>query len=354
MLVFCGDLHCGSSLRARSPQLAGDWARALKAMLAEILALHGEHGVEAVVLPGDVFHRESISGEEIAAFGAFAATLRSAGVRLLAIQGNHDYGGEHPLFAPLGAEDLDGRTVVLGDVAVHGIGHRTDQAEFKCLVAECPPCDILVVHTGFDWNLGFKGASALCNDEIPAHVGLALAGHVHKDGRRGRMVSLSSMVPTSFAEGDARYIWTYGAGTLSKREIPSRAISIVDVACEADLADLDDEITELSRAMASGGMRGRLGAALLARATPAMAAAVASREETSGGVLLVRGVLAADSALEPSCEGGGGAVLADAIPALLAGELVEIREAAAAICSGVQARAAAAELRRRLVARHVG
>lgn len=331
-VIVLGDVHIGVSMRALVEALRDDCPRALRAAGDIVARIHGERGVALVVLPGDVFHRNSINGDELETFRGFSSRMASLGIPVVAIQGNHDYNRGLPLVAAQGLQVLDGEGVSAGGMTIHGVGFDPDPAAFREKVAAVPPCHLLVLHTGFDWNLGYASASSLTDADIPAHVGLVAAGHVHKAERRGRMISLGAVHPVNFSESDPKLLWEFRMGAagveVSSHEIPSRRIAIVDVR--------DDFAVELLRATCAelAACVSLAGSAILARAVTSQAKAVDAVEAEYGRqVVFCRGSLSDEAeAVMEIPEEKTNMTLSDAIPTYISDARPDLREAADRIC----------------------
>jgi exonuclease SbcD len=82
--LHTGDWHVGKAIRGRSR--AGEFAAALD----EVVAIAVDEGVDAVLLAGDVYeHRAPAPEADALVFDAFLR-LHDAGIRVVAIPGNHD------------------------------------------------------------------------------------------------------------------------------------------------------------------------------------------------------------------------------------------------------------------------
>ena len=102
ILVF-NDLHLASA--APESRIDEDFPEELFELLDQIarLALHLQ--VRAIAIAGDIFHVRSRCGNEmLARLGAWCLRLRSAGIRVVAIPGNHDL--KHDRYETLGQQVL--------------------------------------------------------------------------------------------------------------------------------------------------------------------------------------------------------------------------------------------------------
>ena len=84
-ILHIGDIHLGSSLEgiSRNPEL--------KKVLASLVEMVKEEGIEAALLAGDIFDNGSPSNESLALYFNFLSGLQEAGCRqVVVIAGNHD------------------------------------------------------------------------------------------------------------------------------------------------------------------------------------------------------------------------------------------------------------------------
>lgn len=83
-LLHVSDLHIGKRVNGMS--LADDQRH----ILAQIIGLAQEHAVDALLVAGDIYDKASPSAEAVAMLDVFLSELAAAGIRVLAIPGNHD------------------------------------------------------------------------------------------------------------------------------------------------------------------------------------------------------------------------------------------------------------------------
>jgi len=82
--LHLADLHIGKRFHEVSLLADQDY------ILAQIAELAATHGVDAVLIAGDIYQKSMPSAEAMALFDAFLARLTAAGIKVYAISGNHD------------------------------------------------------------------------------------------------------------------------------------------------------------------------------------------------------------------------------------------------------------------------
>ena len=128
LLVHLSDIHLGRrqyGLEAR----ARDYEEAFMRAVGKVIELKESKGVEAVLVTGDIFDNpRPAPSTYLTAIRGFTM-LKNAGLRILAIRGNHDASATNPVDNPIQVlsssgllEYLDGGFVDLGGVRVIGVG----------------------------------------------------------------------------------------------------------------------------------------------------------------------------------------------------------------------------------------
>jgi len=148
--------------------------------LDQVADLAIEHKVEAVVLGGDLFHKNEIDGWSLEEAMIFCGRLREHGIAMYAIEGNHDRSPKVSFCHALGMIDL-GRVespVEISGITVMGLPPMS-ATKIQRAVAEVPPCQMLVLHSAFQHLLGFEGSYQLKSEDIPAHIKSVFVGDVH-------------------------------------------------------------------------------------------------------------------------------------------------------------------------------
>lgn len=197
MFYFGADLHAAHRIWIDRCAVTGDSGLAV-GQLRDLAA--GPDRPEAIVLGGDVTDAAETDGYVLDLLRGFMETCRTAGIPVYHITGNHDPAIDgRSIMEALGSQHIGGRTVAIGALRVHGLDYLAPD-RIRQALADVPPCDYLVMHQSCKHLLGY-GTGVLTDDDIPAHVGAVLVGHVHTQDSRGRIHSPGSMQPTSRDEG---------------------------------------------------------------------------------------------------------------------------------------------------------
>ena len=83
-LLHVSDLHIGK--RVNGISMVDDQ----RFILDRIVSIARENGVDALLVAGDIYDKASPSAEAVALFDAFLTQVAEAGIRVLAVPGNHD------------------------------------------------------------------------------------------------------------------------------------------------------------------------------------------------------------------------------------------------------------------------
>ncbi|GAA3621861.1 exonuclease SbcCD subunit D [Microlunatus ginsengisoli] len=94
-LLHTSDWHVGKTLKGRSR------LDEQRAVLAEIVALAKEHGVDAVLIAGDLYESVAPSADAQRLVVRTLLQLARAGIEVIAIAGNHDHGATFEAYRPL-------------------------------------------------------------------------------------------------------------------------------------------------------------------------------------------------------------------------------------------------------------
>ena len=159
--------------------------------LDRVLARISEVGPDGILLVGDLSRggrASDLSGYHQRLAAVFAS-VRSLGLPVLYVPGNHDLRGlEHP-------GNVDGDVATIGGLRVAGIGgagparfgfpYEWDEDEIRA--RSVPDCDLLLVHcpparTPLDvvYLRGTHVGSEAIRERAEAHVGLLVCGHIHE------------------------------------------------------------------------------------------------------------------------------------------------------------------------------
>lgn len=189
MIYVAADLHLREQTWKSRPDIFGDQYNAW-AQLCMTVAKDPE-GV--LVLAGDIFDTPYPSGVTEAAF--------SRGMRIMSghdcyfISGNHD-AEACPRAWIFGMEELGSTPVDLVEYngfKIGGIPFKRSAKELHAILENLPSMDMLVMHTGFRHLLGFEETWQLSAEDIPDHIGMVMAGHVHVHSEQGKVYSPGSL-----------------------------------------------------------------------------------------------------------------------------------------------------------------
>jgi DNA repair exonuclease SbcCD nuclease subunit len=175
MIAATADLHLSVRTWLGKRDLMYDAYTALNLVVDAVLA----NKADVLLIAGDVF--DTINPDPLTelAFQTGVSKLTSAGVRVLAVQGNHDRSTLYPRFQLFGAEPLSNEPTVINGVSFCGLDYQPSSNELLEKLAGIPECDVLVMHAPFKHLLGFEGKSQVCLTDIPAHVGCVVVGDIH-------------------------------------------------------------------------------------------------------------------------------------------------------------------------------
>ena len=270
-IMVAADLHVGKCFRS-TPEFQHDDELVLSRLAAACLESKQKHGTCSLILAGDVFHRDRITGREICLVKQMVTWLLGHGIPTSYVVGNHDMDPvatssddgvlmSHMLAS--GAFPLSTTPLYSDGFAICGINWGPRETMLEQL-DQLPPHHILVMHTAFKHLLGFDGSWSMdlsadfCTRQGPQSF--LICGDIHKyDVRPGANAegSFTFISPGSPAAQDISETSAHGAveitGTpaLSQiRHIPLgvRTVITVDLReVEADQAR--DQVSQALDAM---------------------------------------------------------------------------------------------------------
>ena len=179
MIFAMADLHIGAALRKRDPEFRDDSIQTLDKATDRMIEMAGGRPF-ALLLPGDVFDKDHVSGDSIQAFRKFVDRIEEAGGEVHAIEGNHDrQPNGTPLTAALGSRVLSHeRPTIVQGLRVCGVSYMPPE-RLREILPIIPDCDILLLHAPMKSLLGFESASGLLESEIPIGARCTIIGDVH-------------------------------------------------------------------------------------------------------------------------------------------------------------------------------
>ncbi len=180
-LIHCSDLHLDSKLEANlSPEKARQRGNELRHTFLRLVDYAVEHGVDAILIAGDLFDTERISSRTAAIL--LDAVEKAPGVEFLYLRGNHDEegnfaGGAQPANLKLFSNRWS--SYRYGNVVISGLewDGENDKAVYQELTLDRSDCNIVMLHGQVS---SVPGEGQIC---LPALRGkgidyLAL-GHIH-------------------------------------------------------------------------------------------------------------------------------------------------------------------------------
>lgn len=209
-LAVIGDCHVSELMYVHRPRIRGDAYRALSSVVDQIL---GMPGMVAAVFAGDCFDSRWPSPRDFKTMAAQIGRLHKAGMRVLAIQGNHDLWKDDPWMSLCGAEPLSGRTVDVGPLSISGMDYCVGKkfAELSDWMSRLHGTDVLVLHQSLSFLNSFDPCS-VDPEDIPDGVAMgAVCGHIHipeiRRSMSGRFaVSSGSTHPRTLAEPPGSFV----------------------------------------------------------------------------------------------------------------------------------------------------
>lgn len=175
MFVFTADNHI--NLRGLRPEIPlEDTIQPLRETVEYCLAQK-----LPLVLGGDLYDTNNPPARLVARVNEIMARMERNGLPVWAIQGNHDKDPETPwgVISP-GVQWLDGKTVTIGGLSVHGL----DFAPASIIaprISALPKVDVVVIHQALRQGLGFEDAWNCDLDWFdPLKTKNVLAGDLHR------------------------------------------------------------------------------------------------------------------------------------------------------------------------------
>jgi DNA repair protein SbcD/Mre11 len=127
--LHTADWHVGKTLKGR------DRLDEQKAVLAEIAAIAGANGVDAVLLAGDVYDSSAPSASAQQLVVQTLLAMRRAGAEVIVIAGNHDHGPTFEAYRPL---------MEVAGITVCGTYHSPDRGGVVRFAARSDGADVQV------------------------------------------------------------------------------------------------------------------------------------------------------------------------------------------------------------------
>jgi DNA repair exonuclease SbcCD nuclease subunit len=238
MIYFAPDLHIGHNIKKSCKLTATDSYLALGRMTDCILK---DKDAKAVVLPGDIFTKDTVNGKDIEAFTKFIDRLFEKGISVYTIQGNHD-NGEKSIAASLGTHDLNGKATVIDGSVIYGLDYRPSM-QLKEDIQEVPPCDVLVLHAGCFGIVEMQEMADITVEDIPKHVNNVVCGHIHRSTvfplrKSGLVVSPGVLHPNAVDQAPPYSLFKFDGHKFEPVYIENRKLVRIAADNEEDLVSL--------------------------------------------------------------------------------------------------------------------
>lgn len=173
LAVFSADTHLQPAAWTSEPELCGDALYSFEQLCAQ--AAH--YGVP-LILGGDIFDRNRPDPQTVA---AFVRTLQQYNIRLLYVQGDHDYDQteawpslyNNAIALQIQAVNLNPR------VCVAGVDFHTADKLPAALARVPPQAALLVTHQAWGELRPVGATAGRCSDLVPGHIRYVLSGDTH-------------------------------------------------------------------------------------------------------------------------------------------------------------------------------
>ncbi|MFP3895895.1 MAG: exonuclease SbcCD subunit D [Anaerolineales bacterium] len=232
--LHAADIHLGYQ-QYNSKERYNDFARAFEQMADDAI----DHEVDSVLLAGDLFHKRTVDPRTLLQATLVLERLQDQGIRVLAIEGNHDRSPENEGFSwldyltemnlltllsaqyegddlvcPPWSHENGGCYIDLGDVRVMGIRYcgariprviRDLSETLETLEGQRPPFTVLMLHAGLEDVLPNYGGTLTHAqlETLRPHVDYLALGHIHKPYKRdGWIYNPGSLESNSVTESE--------------------------------------------------------------------------------------------------------------------------------------------------------
>lgn len=235
--IHIADLHLGYA-QYGSEERYWDYFRSFQRCVDDVI----EERVDFLLIAGDIFHQRSISPQTLMLATNQLERLRSAGIPVVAVMGNHeqphyrerfswlDYLAGRGLLTLLKATYEEGELALhpcqngrggyidLGPARIYGIGYHGSAmskvvGDLPALLERLhaggrPPLTILLMHAGVEGMMprigaGFANLTYEQISPLRSHIDYVALGHIHKpDAREEWLFNPGCLEPTSFPEAE--------------------------------------------------------------------------------------------------------------------------------------------------------
>lgn len=267
-LLHSADLHLDSPLRAqalKNPTLAASLHVASRTALARLIDAAIAHGVDALLLAGDIFDNSVADVTSRAALAAELGRLGRANIPAVLIRGNHDALLDHDRYGPLGSNvtllTRDAPTLHIQGAAIHGLSfdarHMTHSTLPEYPAPEPGRINVGMMHTSLNGAAGHDPYAPCALADLLAHgYDYWALGHIHKRGeyRGDRALAVMPGIPQgrSIREpglGSATLVEIDSDGARA-REVPVALLGFAQVALDlSSAATQGDQIDRMADAL---------------------------------------------------------------------------------------------------------
>lgn len=155
-------------------------------MLWNIESIAYSNTVDAVILAGDVFNTPHPPGSAVQALQVFSASLRSKGIAIMGVMGNHD---PAPPWLPVANIDyLDNEVLTVKGVRFTGLDFRRPAVFMKTLndMSSGTKADVFILHQALAELASFSGIPLRIEEAAPIMASMGVKyvamGDIHKRG----------------------------------------------------------------------------------------------------------------------------------------------------------------------------
>ncbi len=246
LIAQLADIHLGHRQYGLDERLE-DYNRAFLRAVDELVRLREERGLDTAIISGDFFDTQRPSPSIYITAIKGLMRLREAGIRVIAIRGNHDSSVINPVENPLTVlhqmgliQYLDNQYVDLGGVRVIGVGTVYTDMQNKLInslnALRGGGVNIAVIHQyieGAPYIYPMPNVDVFMVNEKPlAQLGIdyLAVGHIHEHGLRHPRIN--AVYPGSLEIWDAREfeVYEYSGGRLRKvKDVDPKGFLILDV-----------------------------------------------------------------------------------------------------------------------------
>lgn len=212
------------------------------------------------ILAGDVTNSVYPHSKCVKVMQEECARMKKAGVRVLAVKGNHD-AVEPPWHELADMESLHGEVIDVEGVTIAGMDFMPDD-EARANLKDIPDVDIFVMHQTFTEFLEFRAGSALSVLELNPRVGLYVFGDLHINMRRDFQIDVpngpifqagypGSTELNRVSEPKAKYMWRIDVADkpmVTNVELTTRPVLEYTITCEDDIAKVSADVQTMRTA----------------------------------------------------------------------------------------------------------